>query len=202
MNPDVTRIYLVRHGQTDFNNEKRIQGHSNGPGNKLNKTGKEEARTVAKKLQNVTFDHIFSSDLSRALKTCKIITDGKEPITDERIRERNWKEWEGRPEKEFFDANEVEHWKQVESDDEVRDRAVPCLNEIAQKHIGNTVLVVSHGGLMRNVLIRIFDLDCRVDNITAKNLCYYTLEYSGEKWSLGKDHEGVILPDKYQHLLQ
>ncbi|MFI5343845.1 MAG: histidine phosphatase family protein [Chlamydiales bacterium] len=192
---DITRIYIVRHGQTDSNKDDNIQGQSDSsPYYNLNEKGVEEAHTVAKKLQHVFFDQFFSSDLKRAIRTCEIITGGKQPVTHKSIRERDFKHWEGRPMTEFYiDADE--NWKQVESDESVRDRALKRLKKIGELYKGKTVLVVTHGGLMRNVLIRILGLTCEVGDIIASNASYYTLEYSSNgSWTLGSERSGIYLP--------
>ncbi len=151
----------------------------------LMKRGVDEAHALAKKLETIVFHHIFSSDLNRAIQTCKIITKGKDPVIDSRIRERNWQNWEGRS-KEEFNVNKLDNRKEVESDQSVRDRSVTFLKEIGQAHKGKNLFVVAHGGLMRNVLIRILDLKCDVEDIKARNTSYYTLEYSGS-WSLSSE---------------
>ena len=77
-------IYVVRHGQTDWNLEGRFQGRIDIP---LNEKGKSQAKKTKEKLEGIKFDKVFSSPLKRALETAKIITD--EPIDiDDRIIER------------------------------------------------------------------------------------------------------------------
>ena len=76
-------IYIVRHGETDWNKEHRIQGHVDIP---LNDQGKLDAKKAKDKLKKVKFDVVFSSPLSRAYETAKIITDN-EIIIDKRLME-------------------------------------------------------------------------------------------------------------------
>lgn len=193
---DITRIYVVRHGQTNFNKENKIQGHANNsPDNDINETGLYEATELAKKLSNTVFDQIFSSDLNRALQTCNIIAPNRAPLIDVRIRERNWKEWEGRL-MDDFNLNEKENWKNVESDQSVRDRAMEFFTEIGESYKNQNLLVVCHGGLMRNILIRILNLKCEVGDIKAGNTSYYTLEYSAGSWNLGKTRSGLQFPNE------
>ena len=87
-------LYIVRHGETDWNQERRMQGEHDTP---LNKNGKELARITARALEDVPFDLAISSPLSRALETARIlIGDRKIPVLrDSRIREINWGEWDG-----------------------------------------------------------------------------------------------------------
>jgi broad specificity phosphatase PhoE len=94
-----------------------------------------------------------------------------------------------------FNISAEENWKQVESDESVRDRALKRLQKIGELYRGKTVLVVTHGGLMRNVLIRILGLTCEVGDIQAGNTSYYTLEYSHTgSWALGPERSGIYLP--------
>ena len=65
-----TEVYIIRHGETNWNKEEIIQGHKNS---KLSKKGKQQARNVGKKLRDYEFDVIYSSDLNRALDTASYI---------------------------------------------------------------------------------------------------------------------------------
>ena len=67
-------IYIIRHGETDWNKEHRIQGHQDIP---LNDQGRLDAKVAKKKLKNVKFDVVFSSPLKRAYETAKIITNNE-----------------------------------------------------------------------------------------------------------------------------
>ncbi|MCX6702585.1 MAG: class I tRNA ligase family protein [Candidatus Wolfebacteria bacterium] len=95
INPEIkSKWYVVRHGETDWNKEKRYQGHT---GTSLNEKGIEQAKSAAEKLKNKNISLIISSDLSRCRETAEIIAKeiGAEIIVDERFRERNGGEWEG-----------------------------------------------------------------------------------------------------------
>lgn len=192
---NTTHIYVVRHGETFDNSKKLIQGSSNDkPDNELNEIGIKQAQSTAAKLNAVAFDCRFTSDLIRAQQTLEIITGDKEYTSDSRINERDWKVWEKQTMEEF-DKNPDLHWKQVESDTEVRDRGVEFLNEIGLSCLGKTVLVVGHGGWMRNVLIRIFDLNCKVEDVRVGNAAFYKLEYSNGTWELGVERDGIKIPE-------
>ena len=138
-------IYLVRHGQTDWNLQHRVQGRADI---ELNQTGIEQAEAVAQKLSDVKIDVCFASPLKRALKTAQIIHKG-EIIIDERIIERGNGELEGRTDwKEqgvnFNDPNEKRF--KIETLPELENRLSSFWNEILAKYQKQNVLVVTHAG--------------------------------------------------------
>lgn len=87
-------VYLIRHGETEYNKQKRLQGQSDIA---LNEYGKELARLTAQGMDKIRFDYVFSSPLQRALETAGIVAcDSQVPvITDERIQEIGFGEYEG-----------------------------------------------------------------------------------------------------------
>ncbi len=164
-------FYLVRHGETDWNANKIIQGHSNNP---LNQTGEKQARELAKKFKNVHFDAVFSSDLLRAKRTAEIIGQEKNLAvkTTRFLRERAFGKFEGKPSlwltawrkaiKKGIDSLTEEEKKvlikedpQIESDESLMSRFLTFIREIAVAYAGKKILLVSHGGLMRIFLIKI-----------------------------------------------
>lgn len=89
------KLWLIRHGQTDVNLEKRMQGRSDLP---LNETGREQARRAAETVKGVSFDVVFASPLKRAVETASILSGFPEEkiIRDERLIETNFGKYEGR----------------------------------------------------------------------------------------------------------
>jgi broad specificity phosphatase PhoE len=154
----VTTLLLVRHGETDWNREGRWQGL---PDTHLNDHGREQARSLA--LQTDGVDVIYSSDLARARETAEIVAEdlGLEVRLDERLRERSFGEWEGfnmaEIEERFAEAHR--RWRAGEgpgAEDaepfaEFARRIHDFLNEILERHPGETVLVISHGGSIRAI---------------------------------------------------
>ena len=85
-------IYIIRHGKTELNRLKVLQGRSNSP---LNEEGIRQAERAAKMLQGIEFAHVFSSPLIRAVQTAEIVAPGKEITIDHRLIEMNYGPYEG-----------------------------------------------------------------------------------------------------------
>jgi 2,3-bisphosphoglycerate-dependent phosphoglycerate mutase len=192
-------LYIVRHGETEWNAKKRIQGHKNIP---LNKKGEIQAKELANKITNVKFDAIFSSDLIRAKRTAEIISLEKKLTvqTTKALRERYFGKYQGRS---FAINDEImklinnlkivkgKTVKEVESDEKIIFRLITFLREIAITHMGKTVLVVSHGGPMRTLLIHLGF--ARYENLTEggiSNLSYIKLKSDGVEFFIEKT-EGI-----------
>jgi broad specificity phosphatase PhoE len=141
----VTTLLLVRHGETDWNAEGRLQGHTDTP---LNDYGRRQAATLAEALAGDGIDAVYSSDLSRARETAEIVAArlGLPVVVEPGLREKNWGSWEGLTPMER-DATEYVG----ESTEDHRDRTLRALREIAERHPDARVLVVTHGGSMRRV---------------------------------------------------
>jgi len=142
-------VYLVRHGQTDWNLFKRFNGNTD---TYLNQTGIEQAKQQAENLKNVIFDACFCSPLTRARQFCEIIHKG--PIVfDDRLTEIDCGEFEGT--EETVDSMKL-FWKAVQSGDMGTERVAVFIKRncdlcdiIAKKHIGENVLLVTHAANAR-----------------------------------------------------
>ena len=143
-------IYLVRHGQTDWNLERRLQGHLDMP---LNETGRKEAKICGEQLLSNQIDNIISSDLSRAKETALIINDFlRVPITfDSRLREINAGNLQGLlseniTEETWYIFNHEPHKLNAESLQDVYKRVKSFFEEIDTT---KNTLLVTHGGIIR-----------------------------------------------------
>lgn len=164
-------IYLVRHGETDNNKQGIIQGVTvDAP---LNFTGVKQAKAAAKKLKTIPFAAAFSSAAVRANQTAKIISlEHQLAVTaNHLLRERGFGKLEGQPETiyqtklkqllidfESLPAEEKFSFQfplGIENLGEAVTRLINFLREISLAYVGKTILVVSHGALIRNFLIRI-----------------------------------------------
>jgi probable phosphoglycerate mutase len=145
----MTTLLLARHGETDWNRELRIQGSSDI---ELNELGRRQARYLAQELTDVDLDAIYASDLSRASETAAAVaaTHGLDVTLDPRLRERTFGSWEGLT-REDLDAMPEGARHDGETDDEVRERVLAAVHDIAAAHPGEQVLVVSHGGALNTL---------------------------------------------------
>lgn len=147
----MTELVLVRHGETDWNRDGRIQGMSDIP---LNDTGRQQALRAGERLAAEHWDAVVASPLSRAAETARIIADhiglGRVELVDELV-ERNYGASEGLTGTEI-DALSTGVVRARESRDEVVERALPALLALAERHPGQSVLVVSHGGVIGSLV--------------------------------------------------
>lgn len=149
-----TRIVLVRHGQTEWNRGRRVQGHSDVP---LNDEGRRQARALAEELHGETVDAVYASDLGRARETAEILASarGGQVITLPELREKHFGTWEGMTDAEVLERFPDAHttgWGDGETTDEMTARILAAVEGIAERHPGELVLVVTHGGPMRALL--------------------------------------------------
>ena len=153
--PEMTELLLIRHGETLWNQQGRMQGQHDSP---LTATGVHQARQLAKRLKQVAFSALYSSDLGRAHQTARCIADetGHEVVAERGLRERDFGIFEGLtnaeikvryPEDYELFAKRDPHYVMAggESAHQFGHRAVGTLERIAQNHTGETVVVVSHG---------------------------------------------------------
>jgi len=142
----VTTLLLVRHGETDWNADGRLQGHTDRP---LSDFGRRQAQQLAAELEGEELEAIYSSDLARARETAEIVAErvGLPVALDPDLREKDWGNWEGltsveRDRVEFVGESTEAH----------QQRMLRALQRISEHHPGDgRVLVVTHGGSMRRV---------------------------------------------------
>ncbi|MBQ2914954.1 MAG: histidine phosphatase family protein [Clostridia bacterium] len=142
-------IYFIRHGQTEWNVLGLMQGQTDIP---LNDTGRAQAKQMAKSLQGITFDKVFCSPLSRALETCQAVVDASQIVTDKRIAERYFGEFEGESamlmrSRKFWNTNANQTFDRAESLFDFVARVYDFLDYVVQNCKGQNVLIVAHGGV-------------------------------------------------------
>jgi uncharacterized phosphatase len=149
----MTSLYLVRHGETDWNAQRRIQGSTDIP---LNSTGRMQAETTGALLARREWDGIYASPLSRAMETARIISAAvrlEEPSPIEAIVERNYGEAEGLNWEEIerrFPGDTPVPGRETHA--EVAERVVPALVSLAASRPGESLIVVTHGGVIRSLI--------------------------------------------------
>ena len=161
----MSTLLLVRHGETDWNAEGRLQGHTDRP---LSDYGREQARRLAAELAGEEFDAVYASDLARARETAEILGArlGLPVVVDADLREKNWGTWEG--------LTSVERDRVVfegESAEEHAARMLGALRRIAEHHPSGRVVVVTHGGSMRRVQTEALGLALPVVENCGRWLC-------------------------------
>jgi probable phosphoglycerate mutase len=154
----VTTILAIRHGETAWNKESRIQGQLDIP---LNATGLAQARRLAAALEGESIDAIYASDLARAWQTAEAIAALKNISirAEPGLRERSFGIFQGRTWSEIEQQWPAEslRWRRrdpefaAEGGESLQDfygRAVGCVERLAAAHPGQTVVLVAHGGVM------------------------------------------------------
>jgi len=153
----LTELLLVRHGETDWNRDRRFQGHADPP---LNEMGREQAHALAAELAGERIELVYTSDLCRARETAEIVAAslGADLVALRDLREIDVGEWEGLTwpeiEKRYPEGARAWHeqgfgWEAGETYDELGERVVAALRRIAADHPEQRVLVVGHGGTIR-----------------------------------------------------
>ena len=185
------KVYIVRHGETDWNTEKRLQGRQDIP---LNENGREVARKTAQGIRQISFHAAFSSPLSRAKETAQILLEGREtPIClDDRLLEISFGVMEGERKDPVIDCffhspEKYEPPKDAESIPHLLERTKAFLDDLASntKLRDKSLLVITHGAATRALLANVKKLSLKDfwDGSVPKNCGMTLLE-----WKDGQYH--------------
>lgn len=154
-----TDIYLIRHGETDWNRAARMQGHADVA---LNDLGREQAYQVARAMASYQLDAIYSSDLSRAFDTAQAIA-AQHPSLSVQVsslwRERDYGQFQGMtlPEVEAIDPHAAQQWRARVADFapdggenllQFQARIAAQLQSVAAQHAGQQIAIICHGGVL------------------------------------------------------
>ena len=148
-------IILIRHGETVWNVEGKMQGHGDSP---LTDLGIAQAQAVGERLRHAAFTTLYASDLGRTMDTARYIATvtGHEIVPDQRLRERNVGTFQGITVREAREKY-PDLWHSTdphtaapngESSHELRMRAMDVLDDLASRHPGESIAVVTHGGFL------------------------------------------------------
>jgi len=188
----MTKVILVRHGQTLWNLEMKYQGHCDVA---LTQKGVQQAMLAADRLASEDICAVYASDLSRAFKTAECIAEKHNlPVTAiPGLREINFGEWEGLTFDKITSQWTEEMSKLFTHPDEivipggetfreVKERATQALAKLVAEHPDQTIVVVSHGGTIRTVLCAVLNIHLNhLWNIKQDNTAINMLEYYDER---------------------
>jgi len=186
MDNGTTEVYIIRHGQTDFNKKNIIQGRGvNAP---INALGREQAHAFHASYGHLSFDAIFTSSLQRTQQTIQPFTATglpHDPHTE--LDEIDWGIHEGQPttpELHRFYTSIVQKWRQGQVDEKVPEGESPLelqarqlrfINRVLKKQRGR-ILICSHGRAMRSLLCTLLDVPLKdMDTFPHQNLSLYKL---------------------------
>ncbi|MGM9522576.1 MAG: histidine phosphatase family protein [Oscillospiraceae bacterium] len=168
-------IYLIRHGETEWNRQNRIQGRENIP---LSESGREQARRCALALSKMRLSAVIASPLSRAVETAEFIAEltGAPIETDERLIERDFGSVSGRVVDIF---NPEKYGDDLEPLEGVAERMIGALVKYAGR-LDSDFAAVSHGGSINALLRRLSGGEIGSGKTRLKNACVNVLNYDGD----------------------
>lgn len=188
-------LIAVRHGETDFNAERRMQGHLDVP---LSETGRVQAQAAAARLADEPIDKIYSSDLQRALETARIIHEGREIelVTDLRLREFHMGTFQGMT---LLEAREKhgDAWERFfihdadfalpggQSRNQKQVEIASFMEEVVRSQAGGRMLVVTHGGILIAMLRHVLGIPAsHYFRVSIENTGIQRFRYKNETWQL------------------
>ena len=190
------KIYLIRHGQTDYNRQGIVQG--SGVDTSLNEVGCKQAKAFFEKYQDVPFDKVYTSSLKRSQETVKAFIDKGIPHEIfAGLNEISWGNKEGQritPEEDEYYHYMLEQWQQGntslsikggESPEEVLKRMVPVVDHIKNQVAEKTILICMHGRAMRILLCHLMNYPLQhMDRFEHANVGLYLLHYVDNEFML------------------
>lgn len=193
------KLYMVRHGQSQTNLEKCFTGQADAP---LTDQGREDARRAGKLLKKISFDRVYSSDLTRAVETARIAL-GCEPVQLEMIRElsvgslawRPFAECEAEYGKKLWDNRNAYNYKPYggENEEELKKRARDFL-DLLENDPCERVAAFSHAGFITCLLTQVLGETFDRKHIACLNGSIAVFAFDGKKWML--EQWGLIGPDE------
>ena len=189
-----TRLLLIRHAQTEWNIQRRFQGHGDSP---ITEEGQEQLQRLKSRLAGVEFDVVYSSDLGRTMETSQMLS-GKQMVEEPRLRERGVGILEGLNLEQImadhaeafraFRSGDKDH--QIEGGESLQNalnRAWTFLEEMPEKHPGAELAAISHAGLIRLICKQILGLALDAPNffqIPNTSLTQLIFSPKDRRWSL------------------
>jgi probable phosphoglycerate mutase len=196
-----TRVVLIRHGETDWNRDRRIQGQTDTP---LSSLGRQQALAIGQRLKRERFTAIYASDLQRAWDTAQAIgqatlaerSDAPQPVADRRLREMDFGEWEGKTSAEIAASHPEAHARSKHRDADFRipggesfrdlyERTVAAVTSLVDAHPGGALCVVAHGGILDMMYRHTHAIALDQPRVfSLYNAAYNCLEHEGGRFRL------------------
>jgi probable phosphoglycerate mutase len=191
----ITRLILLRHGQTQWSVEGRHHGHLDSP---LSSAGLAEAATLAARLTHERFSALYTSDLGRAQHTAEIIARQTEHAIriEVRLRERHFGIFQGLLKEEILQRCPLEyrHWEDGDPDyvipggESARQhfsRSVSCLEELAERHCGERIVIVTHAGVLEALLQHTLGINLEAPRrFKRRHASWNVFSYRDHRWFL------------------
>jgi broad specificity phosphatase PhoE len=189
------KLILVRHGETEWNVQRREMGQLDSP---LTARGLQQAEALAARLRPCRLQSLYSSDLGRAIQTAEVIaaSAGLKLMVDPALRERHMGILQGLTPAEmtshhpdaYAEYRRSPHTYQIpdgESGQQRQERSVKALTEIAQRHTAQNVAVVTHGGFLMGFFEHVLGMTPGNGwRFKKQNAAYNCFEYANDRWSL------------------
>ncbi|MCS6972984.1 MAG: histidine phosphatase family protein [Cyclobacteriaceae bacterium] len=192
------KIYIIRHGQTDFNLKNIVQG--SGVDSSLNDFGRAQSLAFFEAYRHVPFDKVYTSALKRSIESVDMFL--KAGIPHEKLaglNEISWGRKEGQPitpEEDAYYHYVLDQWRKGntslrieggESPEDVVARMMPAVEHIFNRPDEKTILICMHGRAMRILLCLLLNYPLRsMDMFEHENLCLYELNYTGSLFTVEK----------------
>ena len=199
------KLYIIRHGQTDWNIAKKIQGRQDIP---LNERGRYQAGCLKKAMEDRPVTAVFTSPQIRAMETAKAValSSGSAVIPVKDLMEINYGSWEGKTEEELLQEDRALYeawWSHPaetappggESISQVNERCQKAWKEIKPQLTGDAA-IVAHGGLLAHFMEQLLGSESVAASTVAHNASITTIEYEPETESFT-----LVEFDDYRHLL-
>ena len=188
-------IFLVRHGETAWNAEDRMQGQVQHV--RLNEKGIRQSKLLANRLAGENIDVVYSSPMERALQTAEIISEvhGVSIITHSGLAERTHGSVDGMTRKEFRQKHpkvwevynktrELPGIEGAESTKDLEERGFKAFEEIVKGNPGKNILIVAHGGIAKNIIMHLTGMNHT--HFSQHNCCLNVIKFDGKEFRVEK----------------
>ena len=184
-------FYLIRHGETSWNQLRKLQGHTDIP---LNSNGINQAKMVAKRLSTMPIDVVCSSDLIRAKRTAEEIAKyhrNKPILQAKELRERHYGQWEGLHWDEiqklyqgYYEDQQNNEKYGIETIENMQTRGISKLLELSKTFPTQHIAIVSHGGFINSLLAHFTNGEHGTGKTRLVNTSFNHISYQEGKWNI------------------